>query len=129
MHFGKDRVCWKRVPFAESERFDRQERNDPVAPNTPEVDLDALRRVCKRYHVTELSVFGSAARGELRPESDVDLLVVFEEGARVTLFTLVDLQQELSDLFRRRVDVVPKDGLKPVLQPEILAEARILYAA
>jgi predicted nucleotidyltransferase len=63
------------------------------------------------------------------PDSDVDLLVVFEEGARVTLFTLVDLQQELSALFRRPVDVVPKDGLKPALQPEVLAEARILYAA
>ncbi len=93
------------------------------------VDRDALTRLCARYHVTELSLFGSAARGTLRPESDVDLLVVFEEGALVTLFTLVDLQTELSELFGRRVDLVPKGGLKATLRSEVLAEARVLYAA
>jgi len=93
------------------------------------VDRDALARVCARYSVTELSLFGSAARGSLRPESDIDLLVVFEEKALVTLFTLVDLQGELSELLGRPVDLVPKGGLKPVLKSEVLAEARILYAA
>jgi hypothetical protein len=99
------------------------------APAKFNVDRDALARVCSRYHVTELSLFGSAARGTLRPGSDVDLLVVFEEGALVTLFTLVDLQTELSELLGRRVDLVPKGGLKPALKPEVLAEARVLYAA
>jgi predicted nucleotidyltransferase len=93
------------------------------------VDQEALSRVCARYHVTELSLFGSAARGALRPGSDVDLLVVFEEGAVVTLFTLVDLQTELSELLGRRVDLVPKGGLKPAVKSEVLAEARVLYAA
>mgnify|MGYP001598680491 CR=1 FL=1 len=93
------------------------------------VDREVLARVCARYQVAELSLFGSAARGTMRPGSDVDLLVVFEEGALVTLFTLVDLQTELSALLGRRVDLVPKDGLKPALKPEVLAEARILYAA
>lgn len=93
------------------------------------VDREALARVCARYQVAELSLFGSAARGTMRPGSDVDLLVVFEEGELVTLFTLVDLQTELSALLGRRVDLVPKDGLKPALMREVLAEARILYAA
>jgi hypothetical protein len=93
------------------------------------VDRDALARVCARYHVTELSLFGSAARGTSRPGSDVDLLVVFQEGAVVTLFTLIDLQTELSELLGRRVDLVPKGGLKATLKAEVLAEARVLYAA
>jgi len=93
------------------------------------VDLDTLARICARYRVSELSLFGSAARGELQANSDVDLLVGFEDGARVTLFTLVDLETELSELLRRPVDLVPKDGLKPVLKAEVLAEARVLYAA
>lgn len=88
-----------------------------------------LARICERYRVRELSVFGSVARGQARPGSDVDLLVVFEEGARVTLFTLIDLQAELSDLLKRPVDLVPKSGLKPALRREVLAEAKILYAA
>ena len=93
------------------------------------VDRDALAQVCRRYGVTELSLFGSAARGGLRPESDIDLLVTFETEASVTLFTLVDLQEELSQLLGRPVDLVPKGGLKPALKSEVLAEARILYAA
>jgi len=93
------------------------------------VSAEALAAVCARYRVRELSVFGSAARGELRPESDVDLLVAFQPGTRVTLFTLIDLQTELAELLRRSVDLVPKNGLKPALRPAVLAEARVLYAA
>jgi predicted nucleotidyltransferase len=98
-------------------------------PMNLNIDQDALVRICVRFHVTELSLFGSAARGTLRPGSDVDLLVVFEEGVTVTLFTLIDLQAELSGIFGRRVDLVPKGGLKPTLRSEVLADARVLYAA
>jgi uncharacterized protein len=97
-------------------------------PMNLNIDHDALVRICVRFHVTELSLFGSAARGTLRPW-DVDLLVVFEEGVTVTLFTLIDLQADLSGIFGRRVDLVPKGGLKPTLRSEVLADARVLYAA
>lgn len=93
------------------------------------IDPTVLGQICAKFHVTELSLFGSAARGTLRPGSDLDLLVVFEDAATVTLFTLVDLQAELSALFGRHVDLVPKNGLKPTLRSEVLAEARVLYAA
>ena len=89
----------------------------------------ALAAICARYRVHELAVFGSAARGDAGPGSDVDLLVLFEDGVPVTLFTLIDLQAELATLFKRPVDIVPKDGLKPVLRREVLAEAQVLYAA
>lgn len=89
----------------------------------------ALAGICARYRVRELSVFGSVARGQVRPGSDVDLLVVFEDDARVTLFTLIELQLELADLLKRPVDLVPKNGLKPALRLEVLAEAKVLYAA
>jgi predicted nucleotidyltransferase len=100
-----------------------------AAQATLNVDRDALARVCAHYRVTELSLFGSAARGALRPGSDIDLLVVFETSAVVTLFTLIDLQTDLSELLGRRVDVVPKGGLKAMLRAEVLAEAVVLYAA
>ena len=93
------------------------------------VSREALRAICARYRVLELAVFGSTARGEDRPDSDLDLLVLFEDGARVSLFTLIDLQMELSELFKRPVDLVPKDGLKSALKDEVLSEAEVLYAA
>ena len=93
------------------------------------VSEEALAALCARCEVRELAVFGSAARGENRPDSDVDLLVLFEEGAQATLFTLIELQAELSVLFGRPVDLVPKNGLKSALRQEVLAEAQVLYAA
>ena len=94
-----------------------------------QIDLAELTKVCRRYRVVELSVFGSVARGEADSSSDVDLLVSFEPDAKVTLFTLAELQAELAELLRRPVDLVPKDGLKPAIRGEVLAEARTLYAA
>ena len=93
------------------------------------VDEARLATLCRRYQVVELSVFGSVARGEAREASDVDLLVTFERDARVTLFTLAELQSDLAALLQRPVDLVPKDGLKPAIRGEILSEAQILYAA
>ncbi|MDX1387547.1 MAG: nucleotidyltransferase family protein [Acidobacteriota bacterium] len=93
------------------------------------VSPELLAALCTRYKVRELAVFGSAARGESGRDSDVDLLVVFEDGAEVGLLKLSGLQRELAHLFGRRVDLVPKDGLKPVLRDEVLAEAEVLYAA
>jgi len=98
-------------------------------PDIPSVSQDALRRICHRYGVSELAMFGSGARGQLREDSDVDLLVVFDDDARIGLVAFARLRQELSELFGRPVDLVPKDGLKPALRKRVLEESRTLYAA
>ncbi len=94
-----------------------------------EIPRDALGALCRRYGVRELCLFGSAARGELGPESDVDLLVSFDADAPVGFLALAGLQRELEALLGRAVDLVPKAGLKPLVHSEVLAEARVLYAA
>lgn len=88
-----------------------------------------IAEVCRRYHVKELSLFGSAARGELRPDSDVDLLVDFLPDARVGLLDLSALMRELADLLGRRVDIAVKPALKPLVRTGVLKDARVLYAA
>jgi uncharacterized protein len=57
------------------------------------VDGGALAAVCRRYNVKELSLFGSAVRGEMRPESDVDIIVEFEPGVRVGLIRFESLAE------------------------------------
>ena len=94
-----------------------------------EIPEQVIAGICARYHVRELALFGSAVKGHLRPDSDIDLLVVFEADARVGLITLARLQRELATAFGRKVDLVPKDGLKAALRAEVLAGARTLYAA
>ena len=88
-----------------------------------------LRRFCEQYHVRRLALFGSAIRDDFGPDSDIDLLVLFEPGARVSFLTLGRMQRELSVMFNRRVDLVPQEGLKPVIREAVLASAQEVYAA
>ncbi len=97
-----------------------------VEMNLPIAQLGGF---CRRYNVCELSLFGSALGQDFREGSDIDLLVEFEPEARIGLLTLARMQRELSDLLQRKVDLVPKDGLKPLLRKEVLATAEVLYAA
>lgn len=93
------------------------------------IDAGTLSELCRQYHVLQLSVFGSAARGELRPDSDVDFLVEFLPGAEIGLLEHAGLMLELSDLVGRRVDLVSKRGLRPLIRDSILRESRPVYAA
>jgi uncharacterized protein len=93
------------------------------------VDEAQLAELCRRYHVRELSVFGSAARGEMRPDSDIDLLVEFRPDADVGLLEHAGLMLDLAQLLGRKVDLVSKNGLKPRIRSSVLADARLVYAA
>jgi predicted nucleotidyltransferase len=93
------------------------------------VPADALAALCREFGVVELSVFGSVLRADFRPDSDVDLLVVFDKSLPVGLFHILRLQQRLTTLLGRPVDLVPKAGLKPLIRDQVLASARRLYAA
>ena len=94
-----------------------------------EVDEAKLASLCQRYQVRELSLFGSAARGEMRPDSDIDLLVEFLPDAQVDLVDYAGLMLDLSRLLGRKVDLVSKNGLKPLIRNSVLEEARLVYAA
>ena len=94
-----------------------------------QVDETQLDGLCRRYRVRELSVLGSAARGEMRPGSDIDLLVEFLPHAKVDLVDHAGLMLDLVQLLGRRVDLVSRNGLKPLIRASVLAEARLVYAA
>src|ERR1035441_7127422 len=71
-----------------------------------------LAEICRRYQIKELSLFGSAVRGEMRPDSDIDLLVEFMPDANVSLFGHFDAEEELSRLVGKKVDLVSKTALR-----------------
>ncbi|MGH9771970.1 MAG: nucleotidyltransferase family protein [Candidatus Acidiferrales bacterium] len=93
------------------------------------VDVSRLEDLCRWYHVRELSLFGSAARGQMRPDSDIDILVEFLPDAGIDLVDYAGLMLDLSDLLERKVDLVSKNGLKPRIRASVLEQARLLYAA
>lgn len=91
------------------------------------IDIDRLIPVCRKYGVRTVSVFGSAARGEAGPDSDLDLLVDF--AREISLLKLVALERELSAALGRKVDLLTEAALSPYLRSNILRERRQIYAA
>jgi predicted nucleotidyltransferase len=100
----------------------------PMLPEIITSKHQEIAELCRQFRVMELSLFGSAARGDFNNDSDVDFLVEFEPKAQIGFLTLSRLQRELAAIIQHPVDLVPKLGLKPAIKQSILAEAEILYA-
>jgi len=95
-----------------------------------EVPQEQIASFCRRWQVKELAIFGSALGDDFGPDSDVDVLVAFQEGARWTLFDYVRAQQELEQIFGRRVDLVEKKAIRnPFRRRHILSNHEVIYAA
>lgn len=90
--------------------------------------LDQIAGFCKRHRIRRLALFGSVLREDFRPDSDVDVLVEFEPGTRVGL-RFFGIQDELTDLLGRNVDLHTPGFLSKYFRDEVLAEARDLYVA
>lgn len=103
------------------------ERDSPMIAGRS-IDRARLAEICRRFGIEELAVFGSVARGEASPESDIDLLYVARPDARLG-FSINRLEDELADLFGRRVDLVSRKALHRMLCEQVEKEARTLYAA
>ena len=79
---------------------------------------------CKQRGVSRLGIFGSFARGTARPDSDLDLLVSFEQP--VSLLTQIRMERELSELLGVKVDLVTEQGLSPYLRDQVHAELKVV---
>ncbi len=94
-----------------------------------DIPAKALADLCRRYHVRELSLFGSVLRDDFRDDSDIDILVEYEPDAMVGLFEHFDLERALEDLLGRSVDLVPKNGLHRLLRDSVLESSAVIYAS
>ncbi len=90
---------------------------------------DAIRSFCVKWKIKELSVFGSILRDDFRPDSDVDFLVEFEDGANRDPRDHFAMEEELAAIVERKVDLTSKDRLKWVVRDRVLADARVIHEA
>jgi hypothetical protein len=88
-----------------------------------------LIEFCKKNHIKKLSLFGSAIRGELGPDSDIDLLVEFEEGRTPGLFSIVRMEMELTEVLGRKVDLRTPADLSQYFRDEVIQNAKLAYQA
>jgi predicted nucleotidyltransferase len=95
-----------------------------------EASSEILAGFCRKWKITELSLFGSVLREDFRPDSDIDVLVTFAPEARWSLLDLPRMQVELSGILGRRADLVDIKGLRnPSRRREILATRKVVYAS
>ena len=93
-----------------------------------DIDRTRLDVLCRRFGIARLDVFGSVARGEAGPGSDVDLLYALEQDCSLG-WKAEDLSQDLADLFGRPVDLVARKALHPLIREQALADAKTFYHA
>jgi uncharacterized protein len=93
-----------------------------------EISREKLTEFCRRHRIRKLCLFGSILRDDFRPESDVDVLVEFEPGARTGL-RFFTMQEELSEMLGRNVDLNTVGFLSKHFRQQVLAEAEVQYDA
>ncbi len=91
-----------------------------------EVPENKIGDFCQRHYIRKLSFFGSVLRGNFPPESDVDVLVEFDPGKTPGL-AFFEMQDELSALLGRKVDLHTPNSLSPYFRDRVLAEAEVKY--
>ena len=97
-----------------------------MSPRIP-IDGRKLAEFCRRNHIRKLSLFGSVMRDDFRPESDVDVLVEFEPGQTPGL-AYISMQEELSSILTRTVDLHTPASLSPYFRDRVLSEAEVQYS-
>lgn len=87
----------------------------------------ALKQLCREYHIRKLSLFGSVLRDDFRPDSDIDILVEFLPGKTPGL-GFIEIQDRLSQLLGRTVDLNTPQDLSRYFRDEVLTEAKVIYS-
>jgi hypothetical protein len=94
-----------------------------------DIPKQRIAEFCRRNHIRRLALFGSVLRDDFGPESDVDVLVEFEAGARVGLLRLAGIEIELGEILGRKVDLNTPGFLSDYFRDQVLAEAEVQYDA
>jgi len=89
------------------------------------VDQNKINSICDKQNIIYLGLFGSQSRGEAGINSDVDLLIDFSETK--SYFQLAKVQEELEDIFKKKIDLVLRSNIKDLLKPYISKDLKTLY--
>lgn len=98
-------------------------------PSRLAIDPAELAGFCRKHRVRRLSLFGSRLHGTARPDSDVDLLVEFDAGARPSLLDMADMAEELTALLGAPVDLRTAADLSRHFREQVLQEAEVQFVA
>ncbi len=101
-----------------------------MQPKNIELNKEDIATFCKKWRVREFSLFGSVLREDFSPDSDIDVLVSFEDDSGISLWDMGEMLVELETMFGRKVDLVEKEALQnPIRRKAILNTYEVVYAA
>ena len=107
-----------------------QVRDDPMIQAHLRVPAEKIEALCRKWKVVEMALFGSVLREDFRPDSDVDVLVTFAPDDGWSLWDLIDMRDELREIFGRQIDLVEERSLvNPFRRRSILRTKQVIYAA
>ena len=96
-------------------------------PTRTRLPLEAICAFCEQHPIKHLSLFGSALRDELGPESDIDLLVEYAPDARISYFDMAQQEIDLGQIIRRNVDLRTPQELSPHFRRQVIESAELIY--
>ena len=95
------------------------------------IEPEQLKEICQQWKIIELALFGSVLRDDFNTRSDIDILVSFDEGSSIAFFDLDDIEEQLSMLFDRPVDLVTKKAVQQshnwIRKKNILGNSQVIY--
>ena len=104
--------------------FDKLQKNGIL------FDFNQIKKICDQYKIQELSIFGSSLREDFNKNSDIDILVSFKKEAEISLFDIIDIENKISSILDRKIDLIEKESLKnPIRKKNILNTIEVIYAA
>ena len=128
-------ILWERHTHSNRERHHASPGQDSecyVIAHGIDLSSAEVAHFCRKWQVRELAAFGSVLRSDFRAESDIDFLFTLQEGVRLTLKSWMDMEDELSAILKRKVDLVPRRSVEqsrnPLRRREILESAETVYA-
>lgn len=91
------------------------------------INKQKITKFCEKHHIDFLALFGSVLTTHFSPSSDVDVLVKFEKKHIPSLFSIVDIESELTSIIGRTVDLRTPNDLSPLFRDDVLSKAKVLF--
>ena len=92
------------------------------------IDRDEIASFCRRHHIRRLALFGSVLRDDFRPDSDVDVLIEFEQETSAGFLRMARMEQELCEILHRKIDLRTPAELSRYFRDDVLRTAEVQYA-
>jgi uncharacterized protein len=108
-------------------RFGKSSKNRLQSVLKNKKVMQSISDLCRENELNYMGIFGSFTNGSFSKKSDIDILIEYHKDSKKSLLDMIFLEEKLSDLFKRKVDLLTKESLSPYLKDPIIGSAKVIY--